>query len=602
MSVAEAPGAEPTTADQLFGRWVSSYGASLDEGDPGRAADLFTDDCYWRDILAFTWDYRTYSGPREVEKVLQETLPTVRPHSFRPAAGRMPPRKVRRLGRMVIEGFVDFDTDMGRGVGFVRLLATDDTERVPRAWLMVTTLHELRGFEEQTGPRRPSGLEYSYTFGGDNWLDQRRKAAEFADRNPQVVVVGAGQAGLSLAARLTQLGVETLVIERRARIGDNWRQRYSSLTLHNEVWANHLPYLPFPETWPVFVPKDKLAGWLEAYAEFMELNTWTGTELIGADYDVDARQWNLRLRRDDGSLRELRTPHVVLATGSVSGVPRIPSLPGLDRFRGEVLHSSQFTSGVGYRGKRAIVVGTGNSGHDVAQDLHANGAGVTMLQRSPTCVVSLVPSGTLLYALYTEGPADDIDLITAAIPYPLLREAYQGLTKKMRSIDKDLLDGLASAGFETDFGVDDTGFHMMYLRRGGGYYIDVGCSRLIAEGQIAVVQAKDAVEFTAEGLTRSDGTTVPADLVVLATGYENQQEGVRRLFGDAVAERVGPVWGFDEHGFMRNMWRPTGQDRLWLMGGALTECRFWSRFLALQIKADLEGISPLAGRSPQDGP
>ena len=97
-----------------------------------------------------------------------------------------------------------------------------------------------------------------------------------------------------------------------------------------------------------------------------------------------------------------------------------------------LLHSSTFGSGISYEGKRAIVFGTGNSGHDVAQDLHANGAAeVTMIQRSPTCVVSLVPSGTMVYALYSEGPPnDDIDLITAAIPYPVLRETYQWLTKR----------------------------------------------------------------------------------------------------------------------------------------------------------------------------
>jgi cation diffusion facilitator CzcD-associated flavoprotein CzcO len=589
MTLVDRPQAD--VAVDVFTGWLARYGAAMQAEDAASVAGLFRADGYWRDVLSFTGGYRTFTGPAEIEKALRAGLADARPTAFRVAPDRMAPRIIRRSARTVVEGFFDFDTRIGRGTGFVRLQLDDAEPDGPRVWLLLTTLQELGGFEETVGNRRPVGLEYSYDFGGDNWLDKRAKAEAFADRDPEVVIVGAGQAGLALGARLAQLGVDALVVERNARIGDNWRHRYHSLTLHNEVWANGLPYLPFPPTWPTFVPKDKLAGWLEGYAEFMELNVWTGTDFAGAEFDEASREWTLRLRRQDGTERVVRTPHVVLATGSVSGVPRIPALPGLDDFAGEVVHSSGFASGIPYRGKRVIVVGTGNSGHDVAQDLHSNGAAaVTMVQRGPTCVVSLVPSGTMVYALYSEGPAEDIDLVAASLPFPVLRESYQFLARKTRALDADLLEGLRAAGFELDYGPDDTGFHMKYLTQGGGYYINVGCSDLIASGQIGVVQARETAEFVAEGLRLSDGSLIPADLVVLATGYENQQEGVRRFFGDAVADRVGPVWGHDDDGFMRGMWRRTGQQGLWLMGGALLECRMWSRFLALQIKADLEGI------------
>jgi hypothetical protein len=207
-------------------------------------------------------------------------------------------------------------------------------------------------------------------------------------------------------------------------------------------------------------------------------------------------------------------------------------------------------------------------------------------------VVSLVPSGTLVYALYSEGPVEDIDLITAAIPYPVLAESYQWLTAKTCRLDADLLQGLTDVGFELDFGADQTGFHMKYLRQGGGYYINVGCSELIAQRRIRLAHARDIGAFTGQGLRLAGGELIPADLVVLATGYEKQTEGIRRWCGEEVARRVGPVWGFDEQGFMNNMWTRTGQDRLWLMGGALNEVRLFSRFLALQIQADLEGLLP----------
>jgi hypothetical protein len=414
------------------------------------------------------------------------------------------------------------------------------------------------------------------------------------DRDPEVLVVGGGQAGLILAARLGQMGVDALVVERELRIGDNWRNRYHSLTLHNEVWANSMPYLPFPPTWPTFLPKDKLAGWLEGYAEFMELNVWTNTEFLGCEYDESTRRWMVTVVRGDGTSREIRVTHLVLATGGTSGVPHVPSLPGLDQFEGKVVHSSRFVSGVPYRNKNAIVVGTGNSGHDVAQDLYDNGAAnVTLVQRSPTCVVSLVPSGTMVYAIYSESPLiEDIDLINVAVPYPVFKESMRGLTEKTCQLDEELLESLHAVGFETDFEPDNTGFYMKYLRRGGGYYINVGCSELIAERKIKLIQARDVDTFTNSGLRHRDGE-IDADLIVLATGYENQQEGIRRLLGDNIADRLGPVWGFDENHVMRNMWQRTKQESLWIMGGSLIDCRIYSRFLALQIVASLKGILPL---------
>lgn len=583
-----------------FDAWLSDFGDALESGNATLIADHFLEDGYWRDLLAFTWDYRTFAGRPEIEKALAARLHMVQPRNVRRSPDRMAPRFVRRSARSLIEGYFDFDTVVGHGTGFVRLQADAGASSGFRIWIGLTTLQGLTGFEETSGSNRPTGVEYSYNFAGDNWLDEREKARAHTEADPEVLIVGAGQSGLALAARLKQIGVDAVVAESHARVGDNWRKRYHSLTLHNEVWANSLPYMPFPETWPTFVPKDKLAGWLEYYAEAMELNVWTSTTVDGATRDgVDAR-WTVRLRQSGGSVREVRVAHLVFANGAVSGVPRLPNLPGLDSFGGPVMHSTDFARGDTWRGKKAIVIGTGNSGHDVAQDLYSNGASVTIVQRSPTCVVSLVPSGTLVYGLYSEGPAEDIDLITASIPYPVLKDAYQWLTKKTNQLDRDLLEGLHAVGFLTDNGHDDTGFHMKYLRTGGGYYINVGCSDLIAARKIDLIHAEDIDTFTPGSLRLRDGSVREADLVVLATGYESQQEGVRRMLGDEVADRLGPVWGHDDEGFMNGLWRRTGQAGFWMMGGALMEGRLWSKFLALQIKADLEGMLPAyAGARPR---
>jgi len=383
-----------------------------------------------------------------------------------------------------------------------------------------------------------------------------------------VVIVGGGQAGLATAARLGQLGIDALIVERNPRIGDNWRKRYHALTLHNQVHVNHLPYMPFPPSWPVYIPKDKLAGWFEAYAEAMELNCWTSAELTGGTRDEATGRWTVTLTRD-GQPRTLHPRHVVMATG-VSGIPQIPKLPGLDAFEGRVLHSSGYTDGEDWSGKRAIVIGTGNSGHDISQDLCSAGAQVTIVQRSPTLVVNIEPSAQIPYGLYTMGlPTEACDLITLSMPVPLTRKAHVAYTEQSRQIDKPLLDALEAVGFRLDFGDDGTGWQFKYLTRGGGYYFNVGCSEMIADGRIALLDAGRLDHFEAEGARLKDGTLLPADLVVLATGYKPQEVLVEKLFGAEVARRVGPIWGFGEGLELRAMFCPTGQPGLWFIAGSL---------------------------------
>ncbi len=437
---------------------------------------------------------------------------------------------------------------------------------------------------------RPRGESYSRDFRGPNWLDRRKSAAAYVDRDPAVLVVGGGQAGLSIAARLAQLQVDTLIVDREPRIGDNWRKRYHALTLHNQVQVNHLPYMPFPPSWPTYIPKDKIAAWFEAYVESMELNYWTATELVSGSYDEQKRQWSVVLRQADGATREMRPRHVVMATG-VSGIPNLPDIPSLQNFAGKVLHSSQYDDGEAWQGKDAIVIGTGNSGHDIAQDLHSSGANVTLVQRSPTLIVNIEPSAQLPYALYDEGPPlEDCDLITTSMPFSLMRKSHIRFTEQAKSLDRELLDRLEGVGFELDFGEDGTGWQFKYLTRGGGYYFNVGCSDLIVEGKIRLAQFSDIAEFVAAGARLHRGDTISADLIVLATGYKPQEHLVRKLFGDEIADRVGPIWGFGDGEELRNMFTRTPQPGLWFIAGSFAQCRIYSKYLALQIKACETGL------------
>src|SRR5688572_30242422 len=562
------------TLASIANHWLGRFETALRQGDGAALRALFQAECHWRDLLAFAWDIRTVSGADAVVSSLQQHAASAQARGFRIDPQRTPPRQATRAGEQCIEALFAFECAAGPGAGVVRLFP--DTQK---AWTLLTALSELEGYEEQVGQLRPKGQAYSRDFAGPNWLDRRKASNEYRDRDPAVLVVGGGHAGLSIAARLTQRGIDVLIVDRGERVGDNWRKRYHALTLHNQVYVNHLPYMPFPPNWPVYIPKDKLANWFEAYAEAMELNYWPATEFEGGRYDAKARRWTVRLRRGDGTTREMRARHVVMATG-VSGIPNVPDIPTLADFRGKVIHSSEYGDAAPWKGKQVLVVGTGTSAHDIAQDLYSAGAHVTIVQRSPTLIINCDPSAQLVYSLYSEGPPlEDCDLITASVPLAVSRRTHQLATSHAKELDRELLERLEKKGFRLTDGEDGTGWQFMYLTRGGGYYFNVGCSELIVEGKIGLAQYAEFEKLLPN-----------TDLVVLATGYKGQEHLVRRLFGEEVAARVGPVWGFGEGQELRNMFTRTPQPGLWFIAGSFAQCRIYSKYLALQIQASELGL------------
>ncbi|MDQ4118863.1 MAG: NAD(P)/FAD-dependent oxidoreductase, partial [Actinomycetota bacterium] len=470
---------------------------------------------------------------------------------------------------------------------------------------LLTTLDELKGHEEPMRENRPFGTEHGANPDRETWKEQReRELSELGrTRDPEVVIVGGGQGGIALGARLRQLGVPTIVVERNERPGDSWRKRYKSLALHDPVWYDHLPYLKFPDNWPVFAPKDKIGDWLEFYTRIMEINYWGSTTAESATFDESSGRWTVEVDRD-GEKVTLRPRQLVLALG-VSGKPNIPSFPGQETFRGEVQHSSQHPGPDAYKGKKVVVVGSNNSAFDICGALWEVGADVTMVQRSSTHIIK---SDTLmeygLGDLYSERAVAagvdtrTADMVFASLPYRIMGGILKPAYDKAREVDAEFYKRLEDAGFDLDFGDDDTGLFMKYLRRGSGYYIDVGAADLVADGEVKLAKGQ-VQEFTETGVTLGDGTRLDADLVVFATGYGSMNGLAADIVGNDVANKVGKVWGLGSdttkdpgpwEGEQRNMWKPTQQENLWFHGGNLHQSRFYSLYLALQLKARQEGI------------
>ena len=505
----------------------------------------------------------------------------------------------------VLEAWVKFETKLARGRSILRL-------KDGRAWTLLTAIEELKGFEERKGPSRPVGVEHGVYRREKTRLEAKRAedGALGKGRQPYCVVIGGGQGGIMLGARLKQLNVPTIILEKNSHPGDSWRNRYRSLVLHDPVWYDHLPYIPFPENWPIFTPKDKLGDWLEMYTKVMELNYWSSSEAVHAAYDADKREWTVEVSRD-GARATLKPKQLVFATGAY-GPPNVISLPGLENFQGQHFHSSRYKTGAPYENKDCIVIGANSSAHDIAADLWEYGARVTMLQRSPTTVVR---SETLMELgfepLYSENAlksgitTDNADLAFAATPFCLMPRGQIAVYKEVRRRDAAFYDRLAKSGFQLDFGEDESGLMMKAFRTGSGYYIDVGASDLIAKGHIGVRSGVEIRRVNERSVELTDGSELPADLIVMATGFQSMNRAVAPIISEEVADKVGKCWGLGSgvpgdpgpwEGEPRNMWKPTEQPGLWFHGGNLHLSRHYSLVLALQIKARMEGLpTPIYG-------
>jgi putative flavoprotein involved in K+ transport len=589
----KAPNAQVTSV-------LSRLDGALAAGDIEAAVALFQDDCYWRDLVTFTWNIRTMEGKDAIRDMLKAQLQSVKPSAWALAEG-----EDAAEDEGIVSGWIVFETGVARGFGHIRL-------KEGLIWTLLTSMTELKGFEEPLGFERPLGAKHGAGKYRKTWKEEREEEASTLGftKQPYVVVIGGGQGGIGLSARLRQLGIPTIIVERNERPGDSWRKRYKSLCLHDPVWYDHLPYLPFPPNWPVFSPKDKIGDWLEMYAKVMELNYWTSTTAKSASYDEAKKEWTVTVERD-GKEIVLHPKQLVLATG-MAGKPNIPHFVGMERFKGDQHHSSQHPGPDAWRGKKAVIIGSNNSAHDIAAALWESDVDVTMVQRSTTHIVrsdTLMDIG--LAGLYSEQAVRDgittqkADMIFASIPYKIMHEFQVPLYQQMRERDAEFYEGLEKAGFMLDWGADDSGLFMKYLRRGSGYYIDVGASQLIIDGKVRLKAGSDVREITENSVILNDGSELPADLIVYATGYGSMNGWAADLISQEVADKVGKVWGLGSdtpkdpgpwEGEQRNMWKPTQQEALWFHGGNLHQSRHYSLYLALQLKARMEGLpTPVYG-------
>ncbi|KAI5118884.1 hypothetical protein M0805_003559 [Coniferiporia weirii] len=577
-------------ADSIAKEWLSAFASATSENDLAALSSLFVAEGYFRDLLTFSWDFRTIKGRAQIEAFLADKLPSRQPTKFQIDVSSnylVPTVDETTPGPKSVVAAFTFETNDALGRGSVRLVRDPGSNEDASEWKAIsvlTAVEDWKGFNDVSRDIRAHDKIWTWT----DELSRRRKIAE---SNPEVLIVGGGQAGLQTAACLSQLGISNLVVEKEARIGDNWRQRYPTLKLHVSRAYCQLLYQQFPSTWPKYTPKDKLADWLEQYAVTQDLFVWTSSIIENNPrYDEETKKWDVIINRD-GHRFTLHPSHLVMAL-STFGDGIAPTIPGQKLFEGSQVHSSRFRGGAAYSGQNVLVVGAGNSASDICVDLVGHNAkSVTMLQRSATCVPSRKFVNSLITALFPENvPVAVTDFKTCGTPTKLMLETMRGMQPMIHEHDKAMRENLEKAGFKLTDGPGGSGFVELGFTRGGGSFFDSGCASLISNGSVKVKQGVEIARMSENSVVFSDGSELEVDAVVFATGFETIRVTYRRMLGASIVDKTSEIWGLDEEGEVKGVYRPTGQPGLWYAAGDFSFSRTYARRLALLIKAGELGL------------
>ncbi|KAF5381227.1 hypothetical protein D9757_007882 [Collybiopsis confluens] len=600
--VQERPGMNRLRSSEaeIASSWITQFAEHLSSKDAQAIASLFLPDGWLRDFLVFQWDLRTLHGHDQILGYMSTNLQnpnsttnqTSYPISdvtlasdeyFKPSAGGFP--------GSVTAGFT-FSTPIANGRGSVTLFQESSGSKVNghgewRASTVFVTLDSLKGHEEE-------GALKDIYLRNPTWSESRDIKWKQASEDPEVLIIGAGQSGLQIAARFQQMRIPTLVIEKGVRVGDVWRHRYASLILHT-------PKSHHAHNWPEWTPGHKLADWMEQYSINQDLLVWTESQMLPPPvYNHDQGKWTVSISRK-GQIVTLHPKHLILATGFL-GSPNIPTFSGQDRFQGRVLHSGEFNSGNEFAGKRCVVLGAGNSGADIALDLSTRGAAsVLMVQRSSTCIQ---PATTVMPGLKRAWPEDVpvevSDFRSYAIPMRRLLEILAATRHLSWDQEKDLIEGLQKAGLNVNMGINGAGvLSLVYTRYAG---TDIGCGERIISGHIKVKSGVSIQELSETSVIFDDGSTVEADVVILATGYRNMIESLATFLGKDVLSQTTslPTTGIDEEGELEAGYKPVGHPGLWFAPGSFPNARMGSKYLGIQIQAMKLGYMPTPKRANEE--
>ncbi|CBF87231.1 hypothetical protein AN9242.2 [Aspergillus nidulans FGSC A4] len=575
---------------KIVNDWLFSFTEKLSSGQQSNISSLFLEKESWfRDFVSFSWDFASHNGAAAIcEYLAGSTSGFAEPKADQPGALR--PQLVEIGGLQFVQAGFSFRNTFGTGRGVLRLANVEPEEW--KAWTVFTVLERLNGQDELEATR----AEKAEAQAGASGYGTEPSSVQSDDGGLQVLVVGAGQCGLALAAHLQNLGLNYLVVDKFSRPGDSWRARYDTVRLHTPIYTDHYPFLKYPASWPRYLDRAHVTKWMEHYEEIMGLNVRHSTLASNFRYNETSRVWTVDLQSKD-CIQTVHAKHVVLATGLLGAIPNRPTFPGEASFKGQILHTSAHKSAAlmpEALKKKITIIGSGTSAHDIAQDFVNHGAeNVTMVQRGAMYVVSRDSMERIQLPLWnTPGVSlEDADLLSHSLPIAVARTLSVGESQMMSAKDKDMLDALEKAGMAVKRGDGDSLLDYQLIK-GGHFYADQGACQMIIDGRIKVRQCEQGVQgYYEDGVILANGTKIESEVVILATGFELSTKLIERLMGEDVMNKVARICTLHNSQERIGVWKPTGVPGFWYMTGSFIWSRQFSGILALQIAAIERGMN-----------
>ncbi|KAJ0131514.1 Ankyrin-1 [Fusarium oxysporum f. sp. albedinis] len=603
---------------------------------PSLSTGMLSDNPIWRDLFVLTGTLRTFHGEEIIVPVWQQLSRTKKPIEFAFVPGSS---KVVRLGETYAWIQAKFTFNVAGPPecvcsGYIGLVP--ESESNWKIWLLTTMLEKLQAFpspdsfaswrtQDNVVAANNNGVQDAGLSSTGHSTTATRTAEALDNSHHECVTVGAGFSGLCVAGRLKAMGVSCLILESNPKVGDTWLNRYETVRYHTSKYFSDFPVESiFAHDYPYYLEGKDLARGFQEYVDKMRLvsNVLVSSTLESGTLDKTTNTWTLNINHA-GNPMSITASHIVLATGIGNKVPLYPNMENEGVYGGMLLHSADYKTARSWKGKSGVVIGTANTGklslgvilrtywrpiitrflflclaHDVASDMLAAGLkSVTMVQRGRTrkslfpydvrlySAALLTYASSAMYHLDCDTEESDRDLFS--IPLAILRKQSLIGSKPAVDSDHERFDALERRGFRVERYID---LWKCMCERNGGHYQDVGCSAKIAAGLIKIKSDARMTGYTPTGLVFTDGSRLDADVIVFCTGYVNDiRKQASQLFGHEIGNQLDDLWGVDSEGELRGVFKPTPVPGLWFHGGGVSHSRFYSRFLALQIKAALAG-------------
>ncbi|KAH8660338.1 hypothetical protein BX600DRAFT_438549 [Xylariales sp. PMI_506] len=580
-------------ASRIVDSWLGSFQEQLDKADFADLSNLFVKDSWWRDVIGLSMQITSKNGPGLIGEYLAASSWGFG-HLRAIKHGALAATVVDADGAIYIQAGFTFETNLGYGEGILQLANVGPSEW--KAWIVSSVLQKLHGQDELDARRNEKAKLWP---GNSSITSGQPNGHVVPDPDDfQVIVVGAGQGGLCVAAHLKHLGLRYVVVDRVGRLGDSWRARYDTARTHTPSFIDHPAFMRLPSNWSKYPGRDQVAKWIENYGDIMGLNVMLGTNVSKYSYDETAGKWLVETESSEGK-KVLRSTYLVSAVGFISSIPRRPQIPGEAEFKGLTYHSVSHKRALQIPDlgeKKVVIVGCGTTAHDIAQDLvNHKVKSVSMIQRNPIWSVSSNSIETYMMPLWnTPGMTiEEADLISMATPLGVARTLAIGWSQKMADNDRVMMDGLEKAGMLLRRDPKKGSLLDHQAVKGGSLYIDQGANNMIIDGRIKVEVCEGGVrEFYEQGVTLTNGKNLDADVVIFATGYEKAGPVIRKLVGEDMFEKMGGFGALDDEQERKGWWCPTPVSNLWVMTGNFMWCRQYSQVIALQIGAIEKRLVP----------